>query len=151
MANENNLLPLNKRTKSEQREIAKMGGIKSGEVRRNKKTLREELEIALTIKDEITGEDNRMTITKALIRKAARGDVKAYEVIRDTIGEKPTDKQEIQIPVHNYPKVFVSLEDLSDTEKMERILKNANRTEIIYVSPEEQKIIDEHIEALLND
>ena len=31
----------------------------------------------------------------ALIKKAANGDTKAFEVIRDTIGEKPTDKQEI--------------------------------------------------------
>ena len=94
MANEKNLIPLNKRTKNEQREIAKKGGIKSGETRRNKKTLREELEIALAIKNE-KGEEIRMTITKALIQKAINGDVKAFEVIRDTIGEKPTDKQEI--------------------------------------------------------
>lgn len=37
MANEQNLIPLNKRTKSEQREYQKKGGQKSGEVRRQKK------------------------------------------------------------------------------------------------------------------
>ena len=36
MANEQNLVPQNKRTKSEQRKIASMGGKKSGEVRRMK-------------------------------------------------------------------------------------------------------------------
>lgn len=95
MTNNKNLIPFNKRTENEQREIAKKGGIKSGEVRRNKKTLRNELEIALSLKDE-TGEELKMSITKALIKKAISGDVKAYIVIRDTIGEKPTDKQEIQ-------------------------------------------------------
>ena len=41
MANKDNLIPLNKRTKSEQREIAKKGGKKSGETRRQQKTYRE--------------------------------------------------------------------------------------------------------------
>ena len=41
MANENtnNLIPLNERTKEEQREIARMGGIASGKARREKKTI----------------------------------------------------------------------------------------------------------------
>lgn len=38
---EENLKPLNTRTKKEQREIAKMGGIKSGEARRGKKIITE--------------------------------------------------------------------------------------------------------------
>ena len=33
-------------------------------------------------------------ITLALLDKALKGDTKAYEVIRDTVGEKPTDKIE---------------------------------------------------------
>lgn len=40
MANENNnLIPQNERTKDEQREIARMGGIASGKARREKKTI----------------------------------------------------------------------------------------------------------------
>ena len=39
-----NLIPLNERTKEEQREIAQMGGKKSGEVRRERKKLKELLE-----------------------------------------------------------------------------------------------------------
>ena len=41
MANETtkNLIPQNKRTKEEQREIARMGGIASGKARREKKTI----------------------------------------------------------------------------------------------------------------
>lgn len=89
MANSENLKPMNKRTKSEQREIAKKGGIKSGEVRRARKTLKEELLLLL----ESGNTQNKISL--ALIQKALRGDIKAFEVIRDTIGEKPTDKQEI--------------------------------------------------------
>ena len=40
MANENkNLIPQSERTKDEQREIARMGGIASGKARREKKTI----------------------------------------------------------------------------------------------------------------
>lgn len=41
--NEQNLIPLNQRTKSKQREITRNGGIKSGEVRRKNKLLRESI------------------------------------------------------------------------------------------------------------
>ena len=41
---QNNLIPQSERTKEEQREIARMGGIASGEARRKKKTLREAAE-----------------------------------------------------------------------------------------------------------
>ena len=44
MANEQNLIPQRERTKEEQREIARLGGIASGEARRKKKTLREAAE-----------------------------------------------------------------------------------------------------------
>lgn len=90
-----NLIPFNELTKEEQRKIAQMGGIKSGEVRRERKKLKELLEIALLLADEGTGEQNDMSITTALIKKATKGDVSAYLAIRDTLGEKPVDKQEI--------------------------------------------------------
>jgi len=94
MANIQNLKPMNKRTKDEQREIAQKAGKKSGEARRAKKQLREVLEMALEMSDNTTGEINAVAITQALINAARKGNVRAYEVIRDTIGEKPTDKQE---------------------------------------------------------
>lgn len=61
MANEKNLIPINKRTKSEQREYRKKGGQKSGEVRREKKLLRELLEEALLKKTE-TGRNKEYII-----------------------------------------------------------------------------------------
>ena len=49
MANEQNLIPFNKRTKSEQREYAKKGGQKSGEVRRQRKAMKEQMEMLLSL------------------------------------------------------------------------------------------------------
>lgn len=80
------------RTPSEQVEIAKKGGIASGEARREKKLLKELLEDALSKGTETDNE--YVNITLALIREANRGNVKAYEVIRDTLGQKPIDKVE---------------------------------------------------------
>ena len=84
--NDENLIPMNKRTKSEQRAIATAGGKASGESRRKRKTLKEELLLMLS-----DGE-TQQSVTLALIEKAMSGDTKAFEVIRDTIGERPIDK-----------------------------------------------------------
>ena len=86
MANEQNLKPFNELTENEQRAIASAGGKASGEARRKRKTLKEELLLMLS-----EGE-TQQSVTLALIEKAMSGDTKAFEVIRDTIGEKPVDK-----------------------------------------------------------
>jgi len=88
MANEKNLIPFNERTESEQRAIAIAGGKASGESRRARKTLKEELLLLLSVGD------TQQNVSVALIQKALDGDTKAFEVLRDTIGEKPTDKVE---------------------------------------------------------
>ena len=84
-----NLVPQNKRTKEEQRAIARKGGIASGESRRRRKTLREELLLLL--------EDNQMQqkISVALLKEAQKGNTKAFEIVRDTIGEKPKETIDI--------------------------------------------------------
>lgn len=92
-----NLKPI--QSKEEAREKGKKGGIKSGEVRRVKKTMREMLDYLLD--KEITNGKGEKVTTKeaaavALIKKAVQGDVRAFEVIRDTIGEKPADKHDIR-------------------------------------------------------
>ena len=86
MANTENLVSLADRTTEEQRAIASAGGKASGEARRKRKTLKEELLLMLS-----EGE-TQQSVTLALIKKAMSGDTKAFEVIRDTIGEKPVDK-----------------------------------------------------------
>ena len=89
MANEQNLKPQNTRTKSEQREIARKGGIASGKKRRELKTLKEELLLLLA------EGDTQKKISLALIQKALQGDIKAFEVIRDSTGQKCVEKVEV--------------------------------------------------------
>ena len=103
MANNKNLIPINTRTKSEARKISQKGGKKSGEVRREKKKLREKLADMLETMDG-EGATYSEKILIALINKALTGDVKAFEVIRDTIGEKPTGKEgdeQRELPIIN--------------------------------------------------
>ena len=90
-----NLKPASSRSKDEARKLGSMGGKKSGEARRRKKTMRELLEIAMERQqgDKTTAE----AITVALLEKALSGDVKAYEVVRDTLGENPKVKLDNQI------------------------------------------------------
>lgn len=84
--NDENLIPFNQLTQSEQRKIASAGGKASGEARRARKTLKEELLLLLS------EGDTQKTVSVALLKKAMDGDTKAFEVLRDTIGEKPTEK-----------------------------------------------------------
>lgn len=95
MANTENLKPFNTLTKEEQRKIQKKGGKASVKARRQKKQLKELLELALSQPHE-DGEDNYYAITAALIQEALGGNTKAFEVIRDTIGQKPTDALELK-------------------------------------------------------
>ena len=77
------------RTGNEQVEIARKGGIASGEARREKRLFRDAIEKKLGASlDEII---------EAMIVKASSGDVQATTFLRDTIGEKPTDKVEADI------------------------------------------------------
>lgn len=101
MANEKNLVPMNKRTKSEQREIGKKGGEASGEARRAKKTMKEyyELVLGLQVHDRRKfnrlakmgippeGIDNKMLMAVGIMEAAQSGDVNAEKEILKIIGE----------------------------------------------------------------
>ena len=89
MANEQNLKPV--KSKKEARERGRKGGLASGEARRKRKTLKEELLLMLS------DGDIQQKISIALINEAINGNnagsvTKAFEVIRDTIGERPVEK-----------------------------------------------------------
>ena len=105
-----NLIPANERTEKELREQTRNGGIKSGEARRRKKTMREALELLMydaklpeTTKHMLKAEgitdtesmNHQMVITRSLIAKAEAGDVQAYNAICAMIGEKPAEKVEM--------------------------------------------------------
>lgn len=83
------------KTREEASEAGKKGGVRSGEVRRARRTLREELNelLAETITDK-TGRQilTQRAISASMIKQALFGSTKAFELIRDTVGEKPVDK-----------------------------------------------------------
>ena len=81
--NESNLKPV--KTKEEARERGRKGGIASGKARRERKTLKEELLLLLS------EGDTQHKISLSLIQEALKGNTKAFEVIRDTVGEKPKE------------------------------------------------------------
>lgn len=95
------LIPLNKRTKEEAKEISRKGGINSGKARRNKALLKDCINILMEKKyiDEETGK--KITgaellsvdlFTRALKEVDTAKKAKAFEVLRDTSGQKPVDK-----------------------------------------------------------
>ena len=90
---QDNLRPV--RSKEEARARGKAGGKKSGEARRKKRLLKDCLEELLE-KDYLDKSGNRATgaetVSIALFRKAQAGDIKAFEVLRDTCGQKPIEK-----------------------------------------------------------
>lgn len=106
-----NLIPTNRRSKEEVKKNASKGGKKSGEVRRQRRTLREEL-LAL-----LSSGDTQSRMSLALLNEALNGNnsgsvTKAFEVVRDTIGEKPVDK------------VVVAEVDQSIIDEVERMMND---------------------------
>ena len=107
MANEENLIPVTQRTKSEQREIAKKAGIASGKARRKKAEFKKALEIVLSSQVqnqqlaemlEIMGYDNtnEMAIALMTVQKAMKGDLRAVELIARTGNQAAKDKLDKQ-------------------------------------------------------
>lgn len=110
MANDENLIPLNKQTKSKQREIQRKGGIASGQARRQNKTMKEIALMLLNTKvpnnkyteemlnlfPDMDAEDlqYQTAILVSQIQKAVFDkDSKAAEYVRDTSGQKPVEQQ----------------------------------------------------------
>lgn len=103
MANEENLISFKDLTPSEQREIARKGGIKSGEVRRKKKAVREVIEMIANqpvtndkLKKQmkaITGNvddadiDMITAATMGIFQAAIKGNVSAYDLISSKLDE----------------------------------------------------------------
>ena len=84
MAGIDNLRPVS--SKKEARERGRKGGLASVEARRKRKTLKEEL--LLMLEDE----EVQKSVAVALIQEAQNGNVKAFGMLRDTIGEAPVEK-----------------------------------------------------------
>lgn len=95
-----NIISLADRTMEERQAIGRLGGIKSGESKRRMKTFKEELQalLAMDIEDANGNKVNAQEkVNMALIVKATKGDVKAYEAIRDTLGQKPVEEKSVVV------------------------------------------------------
>lgn len=120
MANEENLIPFGERTEKEQREIRQKGGEASGEARRKKRDLRKALELLLE-KDCVDDKGNIVSgteaITAKLFEQALKGNVKAFETIRSTVGQDPVQKVEnINIDVEYQQSVDLVKKLMEDDE-----------------------------------
>lgn len=110
--NEENLRPIQKGqlSKEELKKRQSNGGKKSGQVRRERKAFKESLLMLLEMKaPEQIGVQIKKTLPKlkdkdlnyqnailvSLLQQAVKGNTKAVELIRDTIGEKPKEVVEI--------------------------------------------------------
>lgn len=116
MANNENLRPFTSEQSHEEAvENGRKGGIASGEAKRAKKSLREAMQILMDA--DLTGKDGKtMTGTEAMAAKAfqaaLKGDWKAWELVRDTAGQKPVDK------------VMIADVEASVIEEVERMVKD---------------------------
>lgn len=115
MANEQNLIPWNKRTENEQREYARKGGQKSGEVRRKRKAMKEQMEMLLSLPFKSTKQlnfmkdlgieednlDNQMALIVAMYGKALKGDIQAFNTIREVVQDEKKNEDEDRVQIIN--------------------------------------------------
>lgn len=123
MANEQNLKPITERSKKEQREIQRRGGIASGKARRKKADLKKAFNTIL--KADVANENiskqlealgfeatNEMALAMVMMQKAMKGNVKAFEQIarlvaidtKDSLDRKEQRERIISIQLENDKK-----------------------------------------------
>jgi hypothetical protein len=120
VANEHNLIPNSQRSPNEVRENGAKGGIASGEARRKKRDIRRALE-ALLEKDYFVEEYGTLSGAEAIavrqMERALDGDTKAFEVVRDSAGQKQPDKVETKQTIVDLSKFTIDeLKGMLDTE-----------------------------------
>lgn len=124
------LIPMSKRTKEEQKKIAIKGGIASGKARRRKRNMKDAIDMLLSnpcdlkskdgksikllakqlgIKEEDV--DNQMAMIISMFKVSMSGgknSVSAATFLRDTVGEKPVEVVEMNASVN---KVAQEIDD----------------------------------------
>ena len=115
-------------TPEQRAEYGRKGAENANETKRKRKEMRETLDILLNmplkkgkvysaeeIKSFADLKGKNITIDQAmmitLVQKALKGDLNAITMVRDTVGEKPTDKMEIK---DTTPVIISGEGDLSD-------------------------------------
>ncbi len=134
MANEKNLVPFDERTESEQREIASAGGKASGAARRRKKSMKQKMQLLLSLppadndQTELSAMgiapedmDNEMVLVKALFIAAAEGDTRAFDRIQDVLG-KSVAREELALKKQEAKRKAASGEDTQAMKKAVELL-----------------------------
>ena len=131
-----NLVPLNERAKAEQRAIQIKGGKARAEQQRQRKTAKEIAQAILSANmtdDQISevldgaksliGDDKSAyaVLIAKMIQEGLTGNVNAFTAIRDTAGDKPTDKAEVT--------AAITPADMALVEKVRRRLESEEVTE----------------------
>lgn len=122
--NEQNLIPTNKRSKEEARELGRKGGINSGKTRREKRTMKQLID--LTLSRMITNKKGETASTKEviaiqLVNKAANGDLKAIDLVTKLIGEQIV-RTETELSVKKDKYDGMNAQEL--TEEARRIMES---------------------------
>lgn len=84
-----NLINLRDRTPEERREIARKGAEALNAKKAERRTLAEEIAVALSMPGV------QQSVVAAMITAAKQGSVPAFTALRDTVGEKPVDRSEV--------------------------------------------------------
>ena len=123
MSNENNLIPQSKRTKEEQRAVAKKGGIASGIARREKRDMAYFARLMLdeVITDKKGNElPTRYAMLKSVLKKVLKdGDVQAFKTITAQAGEQPQSEElttPVVVVVNTSDKGARAMERLKETD-----------------------------------
>lgn len=147
-----NLISLDKKSAEERKKIASLGGKASGEARKRKKLMKQQLDILLAnkIKDPtVLAKLEKMGVKKSdtnyqtavlvsMILEATKGNVKAAEFIRETLGEG--NKNTIEQPafttngtmeaffdkLSNYENSFDKLDEVEEDGTREENMLNNN-------------------------
>ena len=128
-----NLIPTSQLTETERKELARKGGLASARARRKKKDLQdmlgtllatpatpEMLEKASALGIDASDADTLYdALCVALFGKALSGDAYAFQLIRDSAGDKPTEKSEtaVSILTDKDREVMASIEKRIKAEK----------------------------------
>lgn len=143
MANEKNLVPNSARTPSERRENASKAGIASGVSRRRKKSLKQKMQLLLSLppadndQTELSAMgidpedmDNEMVLVKALFIAAAAGDTRAFDRIQDVLG-KSVNREELALKKQEAKRKAAAGTDAEDRigsylDALAEVLKNGD-------------------------
>lgn len=117
--NEQNLKPNSERTPSERKQLASKAGKASGKARREKRKMKQLLEIALSLRvTNKKGEtaSKKEVIAIQLVNRAASGDLRAIDLLTKLIGEQIV-RQDTQVTVKKDKFDDMSAQELTEMAK----------------------------------